>query len=493
MMIRIEVQTRRGHPMHALGADFDEQGGTIGRLENNTLVLHDPEKHISRQQAFISFHGGSCLLRDNGSGLPTVVNGNPVGKGNEVPLRPGDQIEIGDYVLAVRLVPAPFASDGAHGTKDAFDRVEHPFSPEPPRRPPADVIPHAFDLIAESSRRRMPPEAEDESHLIGRSSENLNSVFKLDDPELIRALEENTPASGNGLDARPSSGKHPLGFDLPPRDPGPAQQRDDGHILSTSMPIPEPVLPPLEKAESGGDAFSRSPRTAASETRSRIDVAPFRPQRGYDEAAPHQTDTEALVRAFVAGLGMEQLQLAKGLTPEFMNLVGQLLRESVSGTRELLDARGLTKREMRVRDITILRPEKNNPLKQSSTVSVEAALTMLLGPAVKGFLPPVTAMRDAFQDLHSHHIGVMAGVRAALGGVLERFDPARLEERIERRGKIDAFISGGRKARLWEMFERLYTELSKEAEDDFEALFGNAFLKAYEAQIAQLKQKDRKD
>jgi len=174
-----------------------------------------------------------------------------------------------------------------------------------------------------------------------------------------------------------------------------------------------------------------------------------------------------------------------------MHLIGQVMREAVGGTLELLVARALTKREMRARDITILVARENNPLKHS--VTVEAALNKLLGPETQGFLPPVAAMRDAYRDLCSHQVGVMAGMRAALIGVLERFDPARLEKRLTQKGAINALMPSGRKARLWEMFEQLYTEISKEAEDDFETVFGRAFVKAYEAQIAKFKQEDRKD
>jgi FHA domain-containing protein len=256
----------------------------------------------------------------------------------------------------------------------------------------------------------------------------------------------------------------------------PVQQRDDAHILSTSIPVPEPFVAAAE-VESGGVAETHPGPDGKSPV---IAEQPARPEA--------EADTEALLRAFVSGLGLERLQLPQGLTPEVMTQVGALLREAVRGTLELLVARAVVKREIRARDITILVARENNPLKHS--ITPEAALAKLLGPEAHGFMPPVIAMRDAYRDLRSHQFGVMAGMRAALAGVLERFDPARLEERIQQRGKIDAFISGGRKARLWEMFERLYTDISKEAEDDFETLFGKAFLKAYEAQIGKLKQED---
>ena len=34
-------------------------------------------------------------------------------------------------------------------------------------------------------------------------------------------------------------------------------------------------------------------------------------------------------------------------------------------------------------------------------------------------------MRDAYDDLRAHQFGFLAGMRAALEGMLKRFDPAR--------------------------------------------------------------------
>jgi len=47
-----------------------------------------------------------------------------------------------------------------------------------------------------------------------------------------------------------------------------------------------------------------------------------------------------------------------------MEAIGQLLREAVQGTLDLLRARGLTKSEMRA-DVTMIMAQDNNPLKFS--------------------------------------------------------------------------------------------------------------------------------
>jgi FHA domain-containing protein len=99
-------------------------------------------------------------------------------------------------------------------------------------------------------------------------------------------------------------------------------------------------------------------------------------------------------------------------------------------------------------------------------------------------------MRDAFDDLRAHQFGFIAGMRAALAGVLARFAPSELEGRLTQRSTLKSLLPGSRKAAMWEVFISHYTQISSEAEDDFHSLFGKAFLKAYEEHIDQL-HKDR--
>ena len=84
--------------------------------------------------------------------------------------------------------------------------------------------------------------------------------------------------------------------------------------------------------------------------------------------------------------------------------------------------------------------------------------------------------------------GVMAGMRAALARVLLRFDPVQLEERLTDKSLVDSLLPANRKAKLWGQYLALYTDITREAEDDFQTWFGREFLNAYEAQMAKLKQ-----
>ncbi len=287
--------------------------------------------------------------------------------------------------------------------------------------------------------------------------------------------------------AAPASPGLPSGaifsWDDPPRDGRvvtlPGQPRVAQPPAPPAWPDPPDLLDLLDPPDSPEPAdlhglldLAMPPLSAASPPPL---AAPARP-------APPPAANPALLAALLQGLGAPGLRI-DALTPELLRLVGELLRESTRGAVELLLARAALRREMRAQ-MTMIVARENNPLKFSP--SVEVALQHLLSPPAPGFMPAAPAMRDVFDDLRAHQLGVMAGMKAALDGVLQRFDPQQLEAQLSKRSALSSLIPATRKARLWELFQQLFGQLSSEAQDDFDKLFGKAFLSAYEAQLDRL-------
>ena len=236
-----------------------------------------------------------------------------------------------------------------------------------------------------------------------------------------------------------------------------------------SMPVPVQVPTPVPSPAPARTAPATPVAAAAP-------ALPRAPQ-------PAGAEVAALLAAFREGLATPTLQI-NALTPELMRLIGELVHASACGTVDLLVARAALKREVRA-EATMIVARENNPLKFSP--SGEAALQHLLAPPTRGFMAAAPAMRDAYQDLRAHQFGFIAGMRAALEGVLERFDPAVLEGRLSKGSLLQSLLPGSRKARMWEVFTEHYAQISSDASDDFHTLFGKAFLKAYEEHIDQLK------
>lgn len=196
-----------------------------------------------------------------------------------------------------------------------------------------------------------------------------------------------------------------------------------------------------------------------------------------------EADAQRLWAAICQGAEI-QMPLAPGAAEERMHELGRILRSAVDGTLRLMAVRASTKHELRA-DVTVIQSRGNNPLKFSP--DAKSGLESLLQPPVRGFLEGAAAMDDAMHDLVGHSIGTVAGMRAAIGGMLDRFGPEQLEAKLTGKSVLDSVLPISRKAKLWDLYLQHHDAIREEAQEDFHNLFGKAFLAAYEQQIAQLR------
>lgn len=254
--------------------------------------------------------------------------------------------------------------------------------------------------------------------------------------------------------------------------------RDDSLEVGSSFLPPAPILE------------GRADMVRTDAVRQSLPDDPMRSSPPVSAAAgspyqhPDGVSPDALTEAFLRGAGLTPGALPHGLTPEIMTIVGSLLRSATAGAVDMLAARAATKREVQA-SVTIISVQANNPLK--FLPNADAALLQLLGKKMPGFMRADVAMRDAFEDLRAHEVGVIAGTRAALTEVLGKFDPAVLGDKLARGSVLESLVPSARKAKLWDMYLERYLQIRREAEDDFQSIFGRAFVQAYERETARIK------
>ena len=384
----------------------------------------------------------------------------------------------------------PFAQGGPLGEQASQPNTASAADPFaalglPQQAAPAPVSDHVPELHGSFS----PPAAKPDVALRGAAAAPGGTPQKPADAGMVLSWEReaapsSAPSARTPVPARP--GPEPPAAGAPPQDPllalfggEPATASGAADALGLGAEPSARKAAPAAAAEAQRPQPSRSrDQAAATPPGAARPAAASAPARS---AAPGSQDE--LLAAFLRGLGTPNLQL-QGISAETMELIGLLLREAVQGTLDLLLARAMTKREIRA-DVTMIVGRDNNPLKFSPDVAV--ALVHLLTPQGRGFMPPLAAMQDAYDDLRSHTFGFMAGMRAALAGVLARFDPANLETRLTQKTMLDSLLPMNRRAKLWDLFTERYHEISQEAEEDFHTLFGREFLRAYEEQVARLR------
>ncbi|MET3131791.1 FHA domain-containing protein [Oxalobacteraceae bacterium GrIS 1.11] len=110
-MIKIAV-TRYDNlvPIAAMSAVFDHERKTLGRSDENFLVLPDPKHEVSRSQAAVWSDGDRHILVNLSHATPIQINGLEIPVDTEVEIQFGDQIRIGSYLLRTEQVEPPAAS-----------------------------------------------------------------------------------------------------------------------------------------------------------------------------------------------------------------------------------------------------------------------------------------------------------------------------------------------------------------------------------------------
>ncbi|WP_200953942.1 type VI secretion system-associated FHA domain protein TagH [Massilia sp. Root351] len=494
---------------------FDQLGGTIGRAAGNDLELPDPGKYISRKHSKIDFADGKYTLMDLGAN-PSWINDRPVGAGKSAVLEDGDRLLIGDYVLEVAVgqgaSQAPAIPVFQPETSDAL-----PFQAQPAAAP-SPYEGRSFDemrdtlagvKILELSGGHDPLAAPSANDPLGLNLLNDANAAHAAPPVAFRGSEPDhappqwMPMPGVVLPgaAYPPQAPYPQQTHYPQQSPAQVPEPTVLTVRAAPQIAPAPVaappamlipddydpladfLPPRVSTPAAHFAPATPAASPAQPSAGPIAYA-LPPQQGYAAPASAGQGGDEVMQALLRGLGLSGLRTTKS-PAETAELVGAMLREATSGTMAVLMARAMTKRESRL-EMTVLGAQANNPLKFFP--DAESALSQMLTNAMSGYMPPVKSIGSAFEDLKAHELAVIAGMRAALDGVLARFNPALIEAK-EPEGVMDKMMATTRKARMWERMVALYDDILREADDDFQHLFGEKFSAAYEDQIGRLHRK----
>ncbi len=108
--------------LHGAGRAFTlgEPVVRLGRALSNDVILED--RRVSRRHAQLRWRAGTYHLSDMGSSGGTTVNGRPVRRSEEIPLRDGDVVSLAGLALTVSVETNQPSVDG------------HPTPPMPPAR-----------------------------------------------------------------------------------------------------------------------------------------------------------------------------------------------------------------------------------------------------------------------------------------------------------------------------------------------------------------------
>lgn len=459
---------------------------TLGRAPENDVVLPDPDQLISKRHCVLEDQGGRLVVLDLSTNGTFLNYGKvPLGR-TPTTLNDGDVLGIGAYELVVGISDVDV--------------------PDPLDLPPLGTAEDPLPPLGDETRGTAPTHPVLGGDPLGDDVDFLDSLLG-DAPPTGPSRVRRTDPADDGL-LPPLGGVDDLLAPPPPPTQRGASQSDHSDVLNDSFRparstdvipddwglddlMPGPTAPPHRGVgpdkkpgpvplPRGRDPFAESPPPP-------VDSTPSPPRRAAPPAAgPAPAAGDAAARAFLQALGAGDVPVSDAELVATMTRLGAAMGVMVQGLREVLMTRSAIKSEFRIQQ-TMISAGGNNPLKFS--VSLDQAVEALVRPRPRGYLDAATAAAQALDDIKAHEMAMMSGLEAALKGILHKLSPQVLEGRIEVGGSFGSLLKG-RKARYWEVYEKMYAEIAGQAADDFHELFSREFARAYQHQMDLLKRSE---
>ena len=494
---------------------FSGAGGRVGRAPECDWVLASP--YVSRHHATVHFINGEYFIEpmgENGVGVNRADALLP--QMDRYRLKDGDRLFIDEFEIAVSLpaavqspafraapvAPAPLVVDPFDTPMTSGPRLSDPFEPSGDDLDPLKNLTGKLPALSNVTAPRQ--------------SSTWNHSSSLDDHFSPPPAPLSTPATPGGIPDdwdKTSFGRRapePAPVRAPPAAASPSAIPDDWDKTSFGRPRPDAAPPPARPAP---PPQNFAPRVPPSVTAPRAPAPPSAPPPSAVASPPSGASSQAApparpgarapvwplpaestpapaatptpqagtldVNTFLRSAGVDPASLA----PETAESLGYILRTVIQGVIDVLQARAEIKGQFHL-PVTVVKRAENNPLKFA--VNAEDALNTLLGRRNPAYLAPMDAFEDAFDDIRFHQLAMLAGMRAGFEAVLERFDPERLQADFERRGKA-GLLAMASKAKYWELYGEMFSDLAADRDKTFRRLFGEDFASAYEKQLEGLK------
>lgn len=247
-----------------------------------------------------------------------------------------------------------------------------------------------------------------------------------------------------------------------------------------------------EEALTGDDEFQsalfgEAVETGVAESAVRKAVKQIEPPKHATPRALVESDLVAtdLLDSFLDGLGISRSELHASVDlGEVMQNAGEVMREFVEGTTQLLGSRANLKNAFRLDQTTVL-PRHNNPLKLSAN-SKDSIKQLLVGKEGE-YLGPRDAVREVCRDLLFHQDAFLDAMNSAFIEFADRFDPEELQDGFDRMISGNIFTRFLNKSKYWDLYHEVYPIMTEKGGGRFPQMFAEEFVRAYERQIAEYK------
>jgi predicted component of type VI protein secretion system len=508
-MLPLVIQIERLRERVAETCAFAHSPIRIGRNPLNDVELDDG--YVSQWHGVIRFDEKHTTYLDLGSTNPSMVDGKPIERNQEVTITESTDLRIGQFRLHVIRVDAPPELFGVR-RKTAFARTGVGdassvaatmfFGGEPTKlRSKAQMA----ELVASALSGPPPVAAQAPPSRHGPSAPAASAAVLVQSP-----LRSQPPPPVYPSSARPS------GSSSPPPLPGSkasstslraaanapavgvAQASNPAPARMDSQPVPVGSSDSLRQAY---DDYRRSWRALLAELRYRLErSASARRSDMLDQLVQQYPDIgrEAEFRSLISELGLSPLRTGvpemedwlRRLTDNMfpppnasinlalaMERIGEVLEVFSTAYVEMRDAHGRFCDEM-----SLEKPPADSMLQ--TTKNPRLVLAYLLNPSSEG-ASKVEELARSMADFALHQVALVSAVVEGARGVLQELSPEAVQPKGKSKGKqgqrgLFASMFSNEAETLWQKYRGVFAEMVDE--DRFtRRLFGRPFARKYYA------------
>ncbi len=248
-----------------------------------------------------------------------------------------------------------------------------------------------------------------------------------------------------------------------------------------------------EEAITGDDEFQSALIDDSAETGVNEQIRPEKKSKPKKKPKSKKSELETLATAdlvatdlvdcFLDGLGVSRSELHPSTDlGEIMQNAGNVLREFVEGTTQLLASRANLKNAFRLDQTTVL-PQGNNPIKLSA--NTKDTIKQLLVGKEGEYLGPRDAVREVCRDLLFHQDAFLDAMNNAFVEFTARFDPAELQEGFDLTLDSNVITKMFNKKKYWPLYCELYPIMTAKGGGRLPQMCADEFVKAYEHLIGE--------
>ncbi|WP_457745785.1 type VI secretion system-associated FHA domain protein TagH [Sulfurimonas sp.] len=408
---------------------FSENGGSIGRLDDNDWVLNDPNSYISGKHASIICKQGTYFIKDestNGTYLKNPYKKLP--KGHPIKINASDVFIIGDHEIQARF------SNNDYTQNDIISSFEESSVSDDNIIPNDDFL---FDSTSSdfTSVESQSPSDMDVIGILDTSSSEIESSFN----NLV--LEEQKSAATDEVDI--------------------------SDFMQNSSVIPEE-----EKISAPEEVFEEHVHIPQY---TQEDMKPQQsPQRQKVTPQVSAHGLEASVAVLENKLGISIRSLEQAQRDALMAEIGDVIKTTLDSLKNSLEVKDKTKQDLRL-STAHLDVNANNPVRLGA-----AAAELLLeknSGAMLGMMKVSDALKESFNELDAHTISLHRASKNIMNIAVSKFSPRNLENRFEVMGTLRGVLP--RQQLLWKAYVDMFEVLNENPQEGI-SMIQDDFTKEYE-------------